>query len=310
MHYPHVSVLKNEVLSSFQPVKLVRFIDGTLGAGGHAEALLQAHPEMKELIGIDRDESALGLASKRLDPYKQKTRFLHAQFSDALENLLKDGEGAFDGILLDLGVSSMQLDEEERGFSFREEGPLDMRMDKKSPLTAAIIVNTYPEEELGRIFRDYGEEKMWRKAAQAIVKERAVSPFSTTKELADLLKDRIKSRKPYVIHPATLVFQALRIAVNEELKAIEEALPRALKLLRSGGRLGVISFHSLEDRIVKRFFQKESLDKENTSGIGGLFIDRQPSLKTLTRKPFEASDEEVKANPRSRSAKLRVAEKL
>lgn len=309
MNYPHISVLKEEVLDSFRPMQLHRFIDGTLGAGGHAEALLKSHPEIEEFVGIDRDKSALKIASERLQPFNGKTRFLHAQFSNALETLLKEGEGVYDGILLDLGVSSMQLDEEERGFSFREEGPLDMRMDKTNPLTAGIIVNTYPEEELGWIFREWGEEKMWRKAAQAIVRARSEAPLSTTKELADLMQAAIRSRKPQ-IHAATLVFQALRIAVNDELKAIDEALPIALRLLKKGGRLAVISFHSLEDRIVKRFFQKESLDKESTSGIGGLFIDREPALRSVTRKPLEATDQEVADNPRSRSAKLRVAEKL
>ena len=203
----------------------------------------------------------------------------------------------------------MQLDEDERGFSFRDEGPLDMRMDKTQNLTAEEIVNTYSEDELGRIFREFGEEKQWRHAAKAIVQARQISPIKTTKELTLLLASIIRPKKPYKLHPATLIFQGIRIAVNNELGVLKEVLPKALKTLKSGGRIAVISFHSLEDRIVKQYFLKESLDKESTSGQTGLFINKVPKVIIKTKKPIEATPQEVLDNPRSRSAKLRIAEK-
>jgi len=303
MNYPHKPVLMDGVLEAFSGVNLKRFIDGTLGAGGHAEAILKSHPEIEEYVGIDQDLSALDIAKKRLAPFEGKMRFVHGNFSEALE-------GTVDGILLDLGVSSMQLDQGERGFSFREDGPLDMRMDQTKGITAEEIVNTYSQEDLGRIFRDYGEEKQWRKAAKAIVEARKLQPIKTTLQLAKLLEPVLFSRK-FSIHPATLVFQALRIAVNNELGVVEKALPKAIEMLRPGGRLAVISFHSLEDRIVKEMFRNESLDKESTSGLGGgLFLDKVPVVNLITRKPIMASEEEAGINPRARSAKLRVCEKI
>lgn len=309
MDYPHKPVLLNEVVAAFADMHLDLFVDATLGLGGHAEALIKAHPEMRRYVGIDQDLTAIALAEKRLLPFKDKIDLIHSNFNSALDRLLLHNQGEADGILIDLGVSSMQLDVEERGFSFRGNGPLDMRMDRTAPLTAEDVVNTYSEEDLGRIFRDFGEEKQWRKAASFIVKEREKSPLKTTRDLASLLENTLKIRKPYKIHPATLIFQAIRIEVNKELKVLAEALPKALSLLKSGGRMAVISFHSLEDRIVKQFFQRESLDKESTSGIGGLFIDKEPRLILKTKKPIEASEEEIQENPRSRSAKLRVAKK-
>lgn len=306
-HYP---VLLTEVIQAFEPVSLHIVVDGTLGAGGHAEALLKAHPEIQTYIGIDQDPQALALAAQRLKPWSSKTIFKHgnfAQFDDILReiSLFKPN-----GILVDLGVSSMQLNQPLRGFSFMHEGPLDMRMNPTLSLTAAEIVNTWSEQELGRIFRDYGEEKQWRAAARAIIKARQLSAFITTSDLKAILTPVLARYAKKGINPLTLVFQALRICVNQELEVLETFLPKALDLLVPGGRLAVISFHSLEDRIVKTHMRLAASDKWETSGIGGLFRDKEPTVKLITKKPIEASEEEIQQNPRSRSAKLRVVEKL
>lgn len=299
--HPHISVLLNQCLEAFEGQKLEVFVDGTLGAGGHAAALLQAHSEIKTFIGIDQDPEALEIAQNRLKPWESKVQLKRGNFSE-MDQLVKE---PVDGILLDIGVSSMQLDRPEKGFSFMHPGPLDMRMNPDNPLTAEVIINTWTEEEIGRIFREYGEEKKWKLAARAIVRKR---PFYSTKDLVEALYGVLKSKKD--IHPLTLVFQALRIAVNGELEVLEKVLPKALNLLKPGGRLAIISFHSLEDRIVKNFFRYEADDKMSTSGIGGLFLDKHPTVKLLTKKPLAASKEEIAANPRSRSAKLRVLEKI
>jgi len=304
MSQPHVSVLLNEVLKVFEGVALTTFVDGTLGAGGHAEALLKAHPEMETYFGFDRDPEALQIAKKRLNSWENKIRFIHANFSD-IDTYVESCEG----ILLDLGVSSMQLDQPEKGFSFMYEGPLDMRMDSTQELTAKEIVNTWSEGELGRIFRDFGEEKKWRRAASRVVWARKEKPIETTEQLVSILEPVLYSKKR-TIHPLTLVFQALRIAVNGELEAIEKVLPKALNMLSSKGRLAVITFHSLEDRPVKKAFRFAASDKMQTRGLGGLFLGKEPQVRLLSRKPFKASEEEVRQNPRSRSAKLRAVEKV
>lgn len=301
--YPHASVLLQECLSAFSGKLLHVFVDGTLGAGGHSEAILAAHPEIVHFIGIDQDLEALAIAKKRLG---EKGTFIHGNFADLLKHLKDLHIEQVDGILVDLGVSSMQLDQKERGFSFMQEGPLDMRMDQEGLLMAADIVNHWEEEALADIIFQYGEEKQARKIARAICKER---PFYRTLELAKCIAGHVK-RKRWDIHPATQTFQALRIAVNKELERLEQFLIAALQALKSGGRLAVITFHSLEDRIVKQRFVYEASDKESTSGIGGVFLSKEPRIKILTKKPIEASEEEVKLNPRSRSAKLRVIEKL
>lgn len=306
----HQSVLIKQFLEIFSPVSLSRFVDGTLGAGGHAFELLAVHPEIETFIGIDQDPSALKIAAERLQPYQSKCRLLRSNFSTIGPLMKEQGIEQLDGIFIDIGVSSMQIDQAERGFSFMREGPLDMRMDPEGPLTAAEIVNEWEERDIARIFRDYGEEKQWRRAAKAVVEARAVKPFETTTELADCIKGALKLPFHVKIHPATLVFQGLRIAVNSELEQLQKFLPDALRLLRPGGRLAVISFHSLEDRIVKQAFAYYASDKESTSGIGGMFIDKKPECKILTRKPLEADDAEIAENPRSRSAKLRALEKL
>jgi 16S rRNA (cytosine1402-N4)-methyltransferase len=308
---PHTSVLLKEVQKAFIEVKINLFVDGTLGAGGHAEALLKSHPEIKSYIGIDFDPKALNLAEIRLSPWKEKMIYFRGSYGDLESRLQKIGITHVDGILLDLGISSMQVDEARRGFSFSKEGPLDMRMDPDGNLTAADIVNGWSEKELGRIFRDYGEEEKWRFAARLIVHARKTKKIETTGQLVEVLQPIFFSKKrKKEIHPLTLIFQALRIAVNRELQTLEENLPKLIELLASGGRLAVISFHSLEDRIVKNCFQYAASDKISTSGQAGLFIEKTPSVKIITKKPTTPSEEEIALNPRSRSAKLRVIEKL
>lgn len=308
MTAPHLSVLLNEVVEAFQDVELKTFLDGTLGAGGHASAILQAHPEIEKFYGLDQDTSALEIARERLLPWQSKTELIHTNFSGLAEALK---EQKCDGLLLDLGVSSMQLDRPERGFSISRPGPLDMRMNMEGPLTAADVVNTWSEYDLARIFRDYGEEKRWRAAARAVVKARQEKPILTTQELVDLLLPVVKDfRSQKSIHPLTLIFQALRIAVNEELQVLEIALKAAIEALNPGGRLAVISFHSLEDRIAKQYFRYLASDKEDTRGIAGVFRDKKPIVRDVTRKPVTAGEKECAENPRARSAKLRVVEKI
>jgi len=276
----HISVLRDEVVQAFEGVSLKVFFDGTLGAGGHAEAILRAHPEIERYLGCDKDPGALNLAKERLKEFKQ-VEFIRRSYSELGQEI--------DGFLIDIGVSSMQLDQKERGFSFRFDGPLDMRMDPEGDLTAEEIVNRWPEKELERIFREYGEERQARRAAEAIVKARKKRRLETTQELIDVVKPVLKWGK---IHPATLIFQALRIAVNDELGELERGLNAAIRCLKVGGRIAVISFHSLEDRIVKHRLKEEE------------------SLQVLTKKPIVPTEKECRENPRSRSAKLRVAEKI
>lgn len=309
MKEAHIPVLLDQFLSLFADKKINIFIDGTLGAGGHAEAMLEAHPEIERFYGIDQDPEALQMAEKRLNPWKNKLELRRGNFSQVLLQLLDECKGKVSGILLDIGVSSMQLDRPEKGFSFSQDGPLDMRMDPSSPLTAREIVNEWPEEEIARIFRDYGEEKRWRLAANTIVKARAEKEIVTTFDLVKALSPCLSWKKKGV-NPLTLIFQGLRIAVNRELEVLEKALPVALDLLEPGGYLAVISFHSLEDRIVKNFFRFSADDKYSTSGFAGVFLDKEPVVRMVTKKPVVADDEDIKSNPRCRSARLRIVEKL
>jgi len=308
MTHPHISVLLNEILSFYEDRPIRFFVDGTLGAGGHSEAILKAHPEIEKLIGIDQDDLSLATAKKRLEPFGDKVVFIKGNFEDLDKYLKTANIKHVDGMLFDLGVSSMQLDIAEKGFSFSKDGPLDMRMNQDSQLTAAEIINTWSEKEIGRVLREYGEEKYWRKAASAIVLARNEKLIKTTTELADLLRPLFSWKKKGV-NPLTLIFQGLRIAVNRELEVLEKMIPKALESLGKGGRLSVITFHSLEDRIVKNLFRFEASDKFDTVGLGGVFKDKVPTIKILTKKPIPPSDDEVKINPRSRSAKLRCVEK-
>lgn len=300
----HTPVLLCEVVQAFDKASLPTFLDGTLGAGGHAEAILKAHPEIETFYGIDRDESALSIAKERLKAWGDKLQLIHSPFTSIPPVPLG-------GILLDLGVSSMQFDQAKRGFSIQHPGPLDMRMDSRSSLTAADIVNTWSERELGEIFRNYGEERRWRAAARAIVRAREIQPILTTDELTSLLFPVVKEYKSRkTIHPLTLIFQALRIAVNDELMLLEQAMRIAVDSLAKGGRLAIITFHSLEDRLVKNYFRYIASDKEDSRGICGVFRDKEPLVKCITRKPIICSAQESQSNPRARSAKLRVVERI
>lgn len=285
----HIPVLLKQVLSAFEGKSLKTYVDCTLGAGGHAAAVLTAHPEIETFVGLDQDSYALQLAKANLAPFAAKTRLYHANFS-TLTEISQELGLTFDGILADIGVSSMQLDQGERGMSFLKEGPLDMRMNPEQPLTAADIVNRYSEDKIAYIFRELGEEPAWRKAAKAVVEARKKKKFVTTKDLVDLLhRICIHTRR---IHPLTRVFQGLRIATNRELEVLERLLDDLETCLSPGGRVAIISFHSLEDRLVKQKFRQKNI------------------LKIITKKPLEADEEEIALNPRSRSAKIRIAERI
>jgi len=299
----HKSVLLTEVVEALQPQGGGLFLDGTAGGGGHAEALLAAGAE--RLIGLDRDDAALEAAAGRLRRFERKFELHRANFSE-MERFAPPESRS--GVLLDLGVSSAQFDQSGRGFSLMRDGPLDMRMDRRDPVMAADIVNTWPEVELADLFWKLGEERASRRIAAAIVKRRVVRPFETTLELAELAASQLGRGK---IHPATKIFQALRMEVNRELDALEAGLGAAWRLLRPGGRLAVITFHSLEDRMVKEFGR--ALAREYSyEGAVDLPEFRHPKSAEadwVTRKPVTAGEAELAENPRARSAKLRVLEK-
>jgi 16S rRNA (cytosine1402-N4)-methyltransferase len=280
------------------------FVDSTIGAGGHADALLESGPET-HLLGIDRDPDALELARQRLQRFGTRVELVEGDFAD-LDGLLS-GRPAPDGILADLGVSSMQLESPARGFSFRREGPLDMRMGR-SGRSAAEIVAAASAEELTRIFRDYGEERMAAKIARGIVAERAHGPIATTRQLARIVASAKGSRER--IDPATRVFQALRIEVNQELVALSRFLAAAVNRANARGRIAVISYHSLEDRLVKNAFRRDSGVCLCPARIPRCVCGARRLLSVLTRRPVVPSEAERRANPRSRSARLRVAERL
>ncbi len=301
----HEPVLYKEIIHALQPKSPGRYVDGTVGAGGHARGILEACAPDGCLLGFDLDPQALVLARETLAPYGQRVRLVQASYESLTATLREAGWDSVDGMLLDLGVSSMQLGMPERGFSFQYEAPLDMRFSPENPVTAASLVNSLDEGELAGLLYRYGEEQNGRRIARAIVQAR---PLHTTRELAAVI-EAVSPRKRG-IHPATRTFQALRIAVNAELAAVANVLPQAVTSLRSGGRLAVISFHSLEDRIVKDFFREQSRDLVNPPYEPIYEAERKATLKEISRKPITASEEEIRHNPRARSAKLRVAEKL
>jgi len=303
---PHQPVLYKEIIHALQPRRGGRYVDGTLGAGGHARGILEACAPDGQLLGLDVDPQALETARKTLAPYEGRFHLAQASYTTLSAQLQRLGWDEVDGILLDLGASSMQFDTPERGFSFQHDAPLDMRFDPRAPLTAADIVNGYSERELADLLYEYGEERDARKIARAIVRAR---PLHTTRQLVAVI-EAVSPRRGERLHPATRTFQALRIAVNDELSAVKAALPQAVAGLRSGGRLAVISFHSLEDRIVKEFFREQSRDLLNPPYERIYEKERKATLKEINRKPITPSEEEIRNNPRARSAKLRIAEKL
>lgn len=305
MSAPHLPVLYKDIIHALSPRAGGRYIDGTLGAGGHAAGILEASAPNGELLGLDLDPQALAIATKRLSGFGGRAHIVHASYLEMATQAKRLGWEQVDGIVLDFGVSSMQLDSVERGFSFLQDGPLDMRFDPSLGSSAADLVNSLGESELADIIFRYGEERLSRKIARIIVQNR---PLTTTRQLADLLLKTIGKRER--IHPATRTFQALRIAVNGELDTVESVLPIAVQMLKSGGRLAVISFHSLEDRIVKTYFRRESRDCLCPPRQPVCTCGHRALINEVTRKPIEAGEEEVRANSRARSAKLRIVEKI
>ncbi len=303
--YPHRPVLYQEIILSLRPHSPGLYLDGTLGAGGHAWGILTASQPDGKLLGLDVDPQALAMARERLSTFGERAILVQASYVDLQTQLSRIGWKTVDGIVLDLGVSSMQIDTPERGFSFQADGPLDMRFDPRQATRASDLVNQLPERELSDLIWRYGEERRSRKIAQAIVQAR---PLFTTRQLAEVIL-RVGGQRGK-IHPATRTFQALRIAVNQELQALEKVLPAAVSALASGGRLAVIAFHSLEDRLVKQFAQRESRDCICPPDQPVCTCGHKATINIITRHPIEASEVEKKENSRSRSAKLRVVEKI
>ena len=309
--FEHIPVLAGEVLEHlvFPERSSLRLIDGTVGGGGHSALLLEKYPNL-ELLGIDRDDAALAKARERLAFAGGRVRLVRGNYSELAARAAEAGWEKVDGILLDIGVSSPQLDQPERGFSWRADGPLDMRMDRRSILTASRLLNTAPEAELERILREYGEVAKSRKLAAAIVTQRVIRPFAMTSDFVSLCDEVLGKSRPGQLPAPTLPFQALRIAVNDELGELERALPAAVKLLNRGGRIAVISFHSLEDRIVKNFFRDEAASCVCPPGLPVCVCGKVSTLKIITRKALTARPDELERNRRSACAKLRVAEKI
>ena len=309
--FKHVSVMAEEVMQYLQPHSGGVYLDGTLGGAGHARLILEASSPDGILIGMDRDTEALAEAQSKLASFGERVVLRQGNFSDMCTQLDQLEIAAVDGILLDLGVSSHQIDSPERGFSFREDGPLDMRMNPKEGVSAATVVAEAEADELKRIFRDYGEERWAGKIARAIVTDREKVPFVTTLQLADMISRVVPAGKgPQRIHPATRVFQALRIHVNGELDSLRTALDTAWLRLKTGGRLVVISFHSLEDRMVKQAFRALATGCVCPPRLAVCACGKQPSARVLTRKAVRATESETENNPRARSAVLRAMEKL
>jgi 16S rRNA (cytosine1402-N4)-methyltransferase len=308
----HVPVLLDRVVELLAPA-LSRagavLVDATLGLGGHSEALLRAHPGIT-LVGLDRDRQALRLSAERLAGFAERTHLIHAVY-DQLPRVLDElGLARIDAALFDLGVSSMQLDLVERGFSYAQDAPLDMRMDDQDPLTAEEIVNSYPVPRLARVLREYGEERFALRIAQAIGRRRAEHRLTSTAELAELVRQAIPAATRRTGgHPAKRTFQALRIEVNSELAAVEAAIPAALRALTVGGRIVVLAYHSLEDRIVKRSFAELAVDR-TPPDLPVALAEAGPQIRLLSRGSEPATDEEIAANPRAASVRLRAAERI
>jgi 16S rRNA (cytosine1402-N4)-methyltransferase len=303
---PHLPVLYQPSIDALQPHDGGRYVDATVGAGGHSHGILQASSPSGVLLGLDRDENALFIAEKRLAEFPGRAFLRHYSYEQMKTEVGNLGWPSVDGILMDLGLSSMQLDTPERGFSFRTDTTLDMRFDQTTGLSAADLVNSYREDEIADILWEFGEEQKSRRIAAAIVRTR---PITTTGQLAALVA-RVYGQHRGEHHPATRTFQAIRIAVNDELGSLQRTLPIALSLLKPGGRLAIITFHSLEDRIVKHYFQMESKDCLCPPSQPVCTCGHKASILMVQRKPINPTPEEIKENSRSRSARLRIAEKL
>ncbi len=310
--FHHVPIMVREVTDLLWPERGGIFVDGTLGGGGHSEAILNLLPADGRLFGIDRDEMALRAAGERLRPFGERFTALHGNFFHMKSLLLQRGVSRVNGILLDLGVSSYQLDEPSRGFSYKAEASLDMRMDQSAALTAADVVNGYAERDLVRIFRDYGEERFSPLIARRIVERRAEKPIETTTELAELIASAIpaKFRHKEQQHPARRCFQAIRIEVNGELQGLREAVDDCIDLLAPGGRIAILTFHSLEDRIVKTAFKTAENPCVCPPKSPQCVCGRTPYGKILTKHPLTASEAEQRENSRSACCKLRALQKL
>lgn len=316
----HVPVLLDEVVDHLQPQPNQHFIDGTIGGGGHAKKVLEATTPDGRLLAIDRDSGALAISKKNLAAFHDRVTYIQDSFAN-LKHIYHEQFSLYsiNGILLDLGLSSSELEDSDRGFSFQLDSPLDMRFDTRQSLTAAEIINEWPADSLTKVFREYGNEVLAPEIIRALLALRqSKQKIKTTKQLVSVIlsvyREKLHSQKeiPWIggIHPATKIFQALRIAVNDELQQIHTALPDAVSLLTPGGRLAIISFHSLEDKIVKDFFKRESTDCICPPEIPICVCDHHATIKKITKKPTVPTKDEITKNPRARSAKLRVVEKI
>jgi 16S rRNA (cytosine1402-N4)-methyltransferase len=305
----HTPVLLNEVINGLNLKKRSIIIDGTLGFAGHAKTILEYISPNGLLIGIDTDTRNLIEAKKNLSQFKSNTRIIHDNFKNIKIIMKKEEINKVDGILLDLGISSAHVDEADRGFSFQADGPLDMRLNPEQELNASTIVNGYTEIDLANIIYEYGEERMSRKIARAIIQQRKIKKITRTRELAIVIEQTIP-KKHKSKHPALLTFQALRIAVNNELNVLKQAIEHSVELLNPGGRLAVISYHSLEDRIVKHFFRHQARHCICPKELLVCSCNHSPEIIIINKRPICPSSEEVFKNPRSRSGKLRIIEKI
>lgn len=311
LEFQHVSVLLEEMIENLNIKAEGIYVDGTLGGGGHASKICEHLNEQGLLIGIDQDEEALKVAEGRLLKYSNQKIFVHSNFSYIKNILVQHNISGIDGMILDLGVSSYQLDEGSRGFSYKHDAPLDMRMDRSKGFSAETIINEYEEKELQRIIQEYGEERWAKRIANFIIRERSQKPIKTTGELVEIIKNAIPAAaRRSGPHPAKRTFQAIRIEVNNELGILEQTVRDISEVLNPGGRICVITFHSLEDRIIKNTFKDLSITCKCPPEYPVCKCDGKAALKVITRKPILPSEEELQNNPRSRSAKLRVAEKV
>lgn len=311
MEFAHIPVMLNECIEGLNIKSDGTYVDGTVGGAGHSIEIVKRLSENGRLICVDKDEDALKAAGERLAPYKDRVTFIHDDYKNLVNELDSIGVGKVDGILLDLGVSSYQLDNAERGFSYMKDAPLDMRMDRSQRISAHEVVNGYTESELARILFDYGEEKLARQIARNIVRARSEKPIETTLELAKIVEDTYPAKTRWKFgHPAKRTFQAIRIEVNDELSSLGEAVTAMARRLEKGGRMAVITFHSLEDRIVKSAFKELSLACTCPPDFPVCVCGKVQEVELVNKKPITASEEELENNSRSQSAKLRVIEKL